>query len=54
MDKELVYPEADAWEWKTKVPFARSVVVGDQVFISGQQSLAPDGAVLHAGDMFTL
>jgi len=51
MRKQYVSPKADAWQWKTDVPFSRSVVVGDQVFVSGQQSLDSNGSVRNAGDV---
>ena len=42
---------AGRWNWARPVPFAGSVDVGDQVFISGQQTLNPDGSVKDAGDI---
>ena len=51
MVKEIHYPDAGAWHWKESVPFAQAVVVDDQVFISGQQSLDRHGAVLNPGDI---
>jgi len=51
MSKQHVSPKADAWQWQSETPFSRSVVVGDQVFVSGQQSLDKDGAVLNPGDI---
>jgi len=46
MKKQHVSPKADAWQWRTDTPFSRSVIVGDQVFVSGQQSLGSSGDVL--------
>ena len=51
MVKEINYPDADAWHWKEPGPFAQTVVVDDQVFISGQQSLDSHGAILNPGDI---
>ncbi|MZR29641.1 Rid family hydrolase [Sneathiella litorea] len=51
MSKEIVYPKENAWSWRNSSPFARSVIVGDQVFISGQQSLDANGNVLDPGDI---
>ena len=51
MNKEINYPDAQAWHWKEQSPFAQTVVVDDQVFISGQQSLDRNGAVLNPGDI---
>ena len=39
------------WHWKNKLPFPHTVVVGDQVFISGQQTLDSNGVVLNPGDI---
>ena len=39
------------WHWRIKSPFAQTVVVGDQVFISGQQTLDSNGTVLNPGDI---
>ncbi|MBT4887985.1 MAG: hypothetical protein HON65_00330 [Rhodospirillales bacterium] len=51
MKKELISPKADAWNWQGNNPFSRSVIVGDQVFVSGQQSLDKNGQVLDPGDI---
>ncbi len=51
MTREIMYPEADAWNWREKTPFARSVAVGDQVFISGQQALDKNGLIRDPGDI---
>ena len=39
------------WQWREKTPFAHTVVVGDQVFIGGQQALDNNGVVLNPGDI---
>ena len=39
------------WKWKEDVPFSQTVTVGDQVFISGQQTLDHVGAVCNPGDI---
>ncbi len=39
------------WAWARPVPFAQSVEIGDQVFVSGQQTLNADGSVKDAGDI---
>ncbi len=51
MHREINYADADSWHWQEPAPFAQTVVVGDQVFISGQQSLDRHGAVLNPGDI---
>ena len=51
MTRQINYPAADEWHWREPVPFAQTVVVGDQVFISGQQSLDSQGEVLNPGDI---
>ncbi len=51
MTKEIIYPGADAWQWKEQTPFAQTVAVNDQVFISGQPALDSTGAVLNPGDI---
>lgn len=51
MTKEILYPEGEDWNWRIETPFARTVAVGDQIFISGQQTLDAEGAVLNEGDI---
>ena len=49
--KEHIFTEGDGWNWCGGTPFAHSVAVGDQVFISGQQTLDTNGNVLDAGNI---
>jgi len=51
MQKENKLPVDDMWQWKGDAKFSNTVVVGDQVFISGQQTLDKDGVVLNPGDI---
>ena len=51
MTKEFNMPTNEMWHWRNESPFAQTVVVGDQVFISGQQTLDSNGAVLNPGDI---
>ena len=51
MQKENKLPVDDMWQWKGDAIFSNTVVVGDQVFISGQQTLDKDGVVLNSGDI---
>lgn len=51
MTKEHIFPEGGDWNWREETPFARSVIVGDQVFISGQQTLDSAGSVRDAGNI---
>ena len=51
MQKENNLPVDDMWQWKGDAIFSNTVVVGDQVFISGQQTLDKDGVVLNSGDI---
>ncbi len=51
MTKQFNYSDNDSWDWKEKTPFAQSVAVGNQVFISGQQTLDANGVVLDSGDI---
>ena len=53
MSKEHFFPHGDAWDWREKTPFATCVAVGDQVFVSGQQTLDANGGVMGAGDIAT-
>lgn len=39
------------WGWRTASPFSQAVAIGDQVFISGQQALSPDGEIVAPGDI---
>ena len=51
MQKENKLPVDDMWQWKGDAKFSNTVAVGDQVFISGQQTLDKDGVVLNPGDI---
>lgn len=51
MTKDYTYPEGDGWNWRKDSPFAHAVGVGDQVFVSGQQTLDASGNVLDAGNI---
>lgn len=51
MNKEHFFPDGDAWDWRAKTPFSTCVAVGDQVFVSGQQTLDPMGQLKGAGDI---
>ena len=51
MQKENKLPVDDMWQWKDDAKFSNTVAVGDQVFISGQQTLDKDGVVLNPGDI---
>jgi len=44
-------PEKGMWRWRDELVFSNTVAVGDQVFISGQQTLDEDGVVLNPGDI---
>ena len=39
------------WSWRVGSPFSQAVEAGDQVFISGQQALTKDGALVAPGDI---
>ena len=51
MQKENKLSVDDMWQWKGDPIFSNAVVAGDQVFISGQQTLDKDGVVLNPGDI---
>jgi len=51
MDREYQFAETGDWKWREGTCFANAVTVGDQVFVSGQQTLDPHGAVSGAGDI---
>ena len=51
MTKEFNMPTNEMWHWRNESPFAQTVVVDDQVFISGQQTLDSNGSVLNPGDI---
>lgn len=40
-----------SWDWKTASPFSQAVEIGDQLFVSGQQALTRDGALVAPGDI---
>ena len=39
------------WSWRETSPFSQAVEAGDQVFISGQQALTENGAIVAPGDI---
>lgn len=49
MDRQDITRNPDTWDWRETTPFSRCVVIGDQVFVSGQQTLSSSGAVLNEG-----
>lgn len=51
MARQDITSSPNDWGWRENTPFSRCVVVGDQVFISGQQTLNPDGGVLNDGNI---
>ena len=51
MAKDYLFPTGEDWNWRGATPFAHCVGIGDQVFISGQQTLDSEGNVLGAGDV---
>jgi len=51
MNKQHHLPSGDEWNWREKGPFSRCVEVGDQVFVSGQQTLSPNGDVEGDGNI---
>ena len=51
MIKEYIYPDSKAWNWRENCPFARSVIAGDQIFISGQQTLDENGLTCDPDDI---
>ena len=51
MAKDYLFPTGEDWNWREATPFAHCVGIGDQVFISGQQTLDSEGNVLGVGDI---
>jgi enamine deaminase RidA (YjgF/YER057c/UK114 family) len=51
MTRQNNFPTSEMWQWREKTPFAHTVVVGDQVFIGGQQTLDNNGVVLNPEDI---
>jgi enamine deaminase RidA (YjgF/YER057c/UK114 family) len=51
MNKQINHPNEEAWHWRQETPFAQTVAVDDQIFISGQLSLDSNGVVLNQGDI---
>ena len=50
-NRENHLPSDGMWRWRGEQVFSNTVAVGDQVFISGQQTLDKDGVVLNRGDI---
>lgn len=51
MSKQTNHTKPDMWHWRQESPFAQTVEFGDQVFISGQQTLDNNGKVCNPGDI---
>jgi len=51
MQRKANFSNGDTWAWAQSVPFAQSVEIGDQVFVSGQQTLDAEGTVIDKGDI---
>ena len=51
MTRQNNFPTSEMWQWREQTLFAHTVVVGDQVFIGGQQTLDNNGIVLNPGDI---
>ena len=51
MTRQNNFPTSEMWQWREQTPFPHTVVVGDQVFIGGQQTLDNNGIVLNPGDI---
>ena len=51
MNRENHFPVDGMWRWRGESVFSNTVAIGDQVFISGQQTLDEDGVVLNPGDV---
>ncbi|MCP4330108.1 MAG: hypothetical protein GY791_16915 [Alphaproteobacteria bacterium] len=51
MYRKTYFTNNHSWNWAEAVPFATAVEVGDQVFISGQQTLDESGSVIDKGDI---
>ena len=51
MSKALQPHTLDSWQWQKQFPYSQTVSVGDQVFISGQQTLDSNGKVCNPGDI---
>ena len=51
MTRQNNFPTSEMWQWREQTPFSHTVVVGDQVFVSGQQTLDNNGIVLNPGDI---
>ena len=51
MNRENHFPVDGMWRWRGEPVFSNTVAIGDQVFISGQQTLDEDGVVLNPGDV---
>ena len=50
-NKENYFPVDGRGRWRGEPVFSNTVVAGDQVFLSGQQTLDSNGVVLDVGDI---
>ncbi len=50
LPREPAWPSGH-WDWPVHLPYRHGLRVGDLVFLGGQVSLTPEGAVIDPGDM---
>lgn len=50
LPRQGVWPTGH-WDWPVHLPYRHGLKVGDLVFLGGQVSLTPDGAVIDPGDI---
>jgi enamine deaminase RidA (YjgF/YER057c/UK114 family) len=50
LHREGVWPTGH-WDWPVHLPYRHGLKVGDLVFLGGQVSLTPEGAVIDPGDI---
>ncbi|MCP5084721.1 MAG: hypothetical protein GY948_23795 [Alphaproteobacteria bacterium] len=50
LPREGVWPTGH-WDWPVHLPYRHGVKVGDMIFLGGQVSLTPTGAVIDPGDV---
>ena len=50
LPREGVWPTGH-WDWPVHLPYRHGLKVGDLVFLGGQVSLTPEGAVIDPGDI---
>ncbi|MDH3673048.1 MAG: Rid family hydrolase [Gammaproteobacteria bacterium] len=51
MSRKIHFANKESWNWAHPSPFAQTIEIGEQIFLSGQQTLDANGRVLAVGNI---